>query len=176
MSSLFCIYCGRPLEPSAPRCAGCDALVVPVPDDTTVEVVGGATLVADLLAAQRVERVRRQLPLASGETAVVITRGPSEGSWYKLSGERLTLGRDASADVLLDDISVSRHHAEIRHGPAGYQLVDTGSLNGTYVNRSPVQEANLADGDEIQVGLFRLLFIEGADRRSAGGRRLRGGR
>ncbi len=169
MSELFCIHCGRPLSPSAPRCPGCGGTVAPLPDDTTIEVLDGTEMIADLVAAQRVERVRRQLRLAPSDAVIVITRGQSAGWWYKLEADALTLGRDASADVLLDDVSVSRHHAEIRRGPSGYVLVDAGSLNGTYVNRSTVQRANLVDGDEIQIGLFKLLFLVGGEHRTSPG-------
>lgn len=161
MSRLSCALCGQPLVPSATRCPACGGIVVPLPDDTTMEVTDGATLLAELLAAQRVERVRSQLDLRPEEIALVVTRGRSEGSCYVLRSDLVTFGRDTSADILLDDISVSRFHAEISRGPHGYRIVDKGSLNGTYVNRSAVEETDLVDGDEIQIGLFRLMFIDG---------------
>ena len=71
------------------------------------------------------------------------------------------LGRDANADVCVDDTTVSRRHAEIRREGDGYHLVDAGSLNGTYLNRERVEDAVLHDGDELQIGTFKLLFIAG---------------
>jgi hypothetical protein len=161
MSRLSCAHCGQPVDLSAARCPACGGIVVPLPDDTTMEVTDGVTLLAELLAAQRVERTRSQLALGPDESALVVTRGRSEGSCYVLRSDVVTFGRDSSAHILLDDISVSRFHAEISRGPHGYRIVDKGSLNGTYVNRSPIEEADLVDGDEIQVGLFRLMFVEG---------------
>lgn len=161
MSRLSCAHCGQPAELSAARCPACGGIVVPLPDDTTMEVTDGATLLAELLATQRVERARSQVELGPEESALVVTRGRSEGSCYVLRSDVVTLGRGPSAHILLDDISVSRLHAEISRGPYGYRIVDKGSLNGSYVNRSPIEEADLADGDEIQIGLFRLMFVDG---------------
>ena len=68
-------------------------------------------------------------------------------------------GRHPNSDIFCDDITVSRRHAEFRRQNSEFQVVDVGSLNGTYVNREPVQSAVLANGDEIQIGKFRLLFL-----------------
>jgi pSer/pThr/pTyr-binding forkhead associated (FHA) protein len=88
-----------------------------------------------------------------------MTRGSAVGSRFELSRPTTTLGRDPRSDVFLDDISVSRHHAEIRRVGTSYALADAGSMNGTYLDGERVDEAVLEDLDEIQIGRFRLVFF-----------------
>ena len=81
-------------------------------------------------------------------------------------GDRVTVlttaGRHPRSDIFLDDITVSRRHVEVSHGPSGeYVLRDVGSLNGTYVNRHRIDEITLTDGDEVQIGKFKLVFFTG---------------
>jgi pSer/pThr/pTyr-binding forkhead associated (FHA) protein len=90
-------------------------------------------------------------------------RGPNAGSRFRLDGELTTAGRHPDSDIFLDDVTVSRRHAEFyRHG-ARFTVRDVGSLNGTYVNRERIEEAELAGGDEVQIGKFRLLFLTSQD-------------
>jgi pSer/pThr/pTyr-binding forkhead associated (FHA) protein len=70
-----------------------------------------------------------------------------------------TAGRHPNSDIFLDDITVSRRHAQFRCVSGEFQVIDVGSLNGTYVNREPADSALLANGDEVQIGKFRLLFL-----------------
>ena len=72
------------------------------------------------------------------------------------------IGRHPDSHIFLDDITVSRRHAELRRDGGEYSLNDVGSLNGTYVNRERVEEAILHSGDEIQVGKFKLVFLAGS--------------
>ena len=67
----------------------------------------------------------------------------------------------APGDIFLDDVTVSRRHAEFRRTAQGYEVSDVGSLNGTYVNREPIESSTLSNGDEVQVGKFRLVFLTG---------------
>jgi pSer/pThr/pTyr-binding forkhead associated (FHA) protein len=97
--------------------------------------------------------------LPSGSALVVVKRGPNVGSQFVLDQPSTTAGRDPRSDIFLDDITVSRHHAEFRLENGEFRIVDAGSLNGTYVNRHRVDCAVLADGDEIQIGNFRLVFL-----------------
>ena len=76
-----------------------------------------------------------------------------------MSGDRLTVGRSADTDIMLDDVTVSRHHAEFVAEQDGWALVDMGSLNGTYVNRDSIERRQLASGDLIQIGKFRLQYL-----------------
>ena len=94
--------------------------------------------------------------LPSGSALVVVKRGPNAGSRFLLDQPVTSAGRHPGSDIFLDDVTVSRRHAEFRRENGEFRIVDTGSLNGTYVNRKPVQSAVLANGDEIQIGKFRL--------------------
>ena len=73
------------------------------------------------------------------------------------------LGRHPDSEISLDDITVSRRHAEVQHTEQGYAVADSGSLNGTYLNQQRVERAALSHGDELQIGKFRLVFFERAD-------------
>lgn len=114
---------------------------------------------ADLLRTHEADVLREQLALQPGESAIVLTRGPGAGSLLRLGHDVISLGRSSTATVPLDDISVSRRHAEICVVPPGYRIVDLGSLNGTYVNDSLVEEALLSHGDDIRIGRFKLCFL-----------------
>jgi pSer/pThr/pTyr-binding forkhead associated (FHA) protein len=78
---------------------------------------------------------------------------------HDLGNEVVTVGRGQESDIFLDDVTVSRKHAEIVHGDGGYRIRDVGSLNGTYVNRVRVDAVDLRNGDEIQVGKYRFRFV-----------------
>jgi pSer/pThr/pTyr-binding forkhead associated (FHA) protein len=97
--------------------------------------------------------------LPSGSALLVVKRGPNAGSRFLLHQPITSTGRHPAADVFLDDVTVSRRHAEFRLENGKFHLVDVGSLNGTYVNRQPVDSVVLANGDEIQIGKFRLAFF-----------------
>jgi pSer/pThr/pTyr-binding forkhead associated (FHA) protein len=83
------------------------------------------------------------------------------GSRFLLDQPTTTAGRHPTSDTFLDDITISRRHAQFRCVSGEFQVVDVGSLNGTYVNREPVDSAVLANGDEVQIGKFRLVFLTG---------------
>jgi pSer/pThr/pTyr-binding forkhead associated (FHA) protein len=91
---------------------------------------------------------------------VVIHRGPSKGSRFLITDEHCSIGRSPESAIFLDDVTVSRSHAQIGRTSTGFEIVDQGSLNGTYVNNSSVKNAALKTGDEIQVGKFHLIFIQ----------------
>jgi hypothetical protein len=97
--------------------------------------------------------------LPPGTALLVVKRGPNAGSRFLLDHELTTVGRHPDSDIFLDDVTVSRRHAEFyRHGD-GFVVRDVGSLNGTYVNRDRIEETGLRTGDEVQVGKFRLTFL-----------------
>ncbi|CAM3065101.1 glycogen accumulation regulator GarA [Skermania piniformis] len=109
--------------------------------------------------------------LPFGSALLVVKRGPNAGSRFLLDQPITTAGRHPDSDIFLDDVTVSRRHAEFRLEVDEFQVVDVGSLNGTYVNREPVDSAVLANGDEVQIGKFRLVFLSGprsADDAAAG--------
>ena len=98
--------------------------------------------------------------LAEGQALLVVKRGPNAGARFLLDQATTTAGRHPEADIFLDDVTVSRRHAEFRKKDDGkFEVVDVGSLNGTYVNREPRNSQALEVGDEIQIGKFRLVFI-----------------
>jgi pSer/pThr/pTyr-binding forkhead associated (FHA) protein len=106
--------------------------------------------------------------LPSGAALLVVKRGPNAGSRFLLDKDVTTAGRHPESDIFLDDVTVSRRHAEFRRSTAGGFVVrDVGSLNGTYVNRERIDEAELSGSDEVQIGKFRLVFL--ASPRSTGG-------
>lgn len=98
--------------------------------------------------------------LPEGTALLISTRGAVSGSRYLLDQDQVSVGRDPKADILLDDSTVSRTHAIFKKVPSGFQVQDTGSLNGTYVNRERVEQADLHNGDEIMIGKFRLVFFD----------------
>jgi len=99
--------------------------------------------------------------LPVGSALLVVKRGPNAGSRFLLDQPTTSAGRHPDSDIFLDDVTVSRRHAEFRLDAGEFQVVDVGSLNGTYVNREPVDSSTLANGDEVQIGKFRLVFLTG---------------
>ncbi|MBD3688809.1 FHA domain-containing protein [Nanchangia anserum] len=97
--------------------------------------------------------------LPAGSALLVVRRGPNVGARFLLDSPRVTIGRKPSSDIFLDDVTVSRKHAEFSAQPGGgYAVRDLGSLNGTYVNRERVEEVGLVSGDEVQIGKFRMTY------------------
>jgi pSer/pThr/pTyr-binding forkhead associated (FHA) protein len=104
--------------------------------------------------------------LPTGSALLVVKRGPNAGSRFLLDQLVTSAGRHSDSGVYLDDVTVSRRHAEFRLVEKGeFHVVDVGSLNGTYVNRKPVDSVVLANGDEVQIGRYRLVFLTGPDDR-----------
>jgi hypothetical protein len=104
-------------------------------------------------------RVSSSLP--PGMALLVVRRGPNAGARFLLDHDVTTSGRHPDSDIFLDDVTVSRRHAEFHRGANGFTVRDVGSLNGTYVNRERVESATLSNSDEVQIGKFRLVFIAG---------------
>lgn len=99
--------------------------------------------------------------LPAGSALLVVKRGPNAGARFLLDQPTTTAGRHPESDIFLDDVTVSRRHAEFRINEGEFEVVDVGSLNGTYVNREPRNSQVLQTGDEIQIGKFRLVFLAG---------------
>jgi hypothetical protein len=95
----------------------------------------------------------------SRSALLLVIRGPNTGSRFLLDQPVTTAGRHPDSDIFLDDVTVSRHHVEFRLENGQFLLVDLDSLNNTYVNHEPVESAVLVNGDEIQIGKFRLVFL-----------------
>ena len=136
-SSNFCSRCGSPLA-------------------VTVEAEATATLAPIEVESEEDTHLKE---LKAGQAALIVRRGPAAGTKFTLDGDLVTVGRHPQSDIFLNDITVSRRHAELRRTGSTYGVADLGSLNGTYVNRSRVDSSNLTSGDELQIGKFRLLFL-----------------
>ena len=168
---MFCTRCGQRNPEDAEFCAQCGTPLLkpggPVADGgaevTKTSSLGGLgtglgieqesdpSLESDALAG-----------LPAGAALLVVRRGPNAGSRFLLDAPVTTAGRHPDSDIFLDDVTVSRRHAEFRRADDGTISVrDVGSLNGTYVNRERIDAAELAGGDEVQVGKFRLVFLLG---------------
>ena len=126
-------------------------------DDTTATIVFNPTEERELEDELAVSA--EELPEGAG--MLLVRKGPNAGSRYVLDAEVTRAGRHPDSDIFLDDITVSRRHAEITRHSDGYVLRDVGSLNGTYVNRDRVEESKLSHGDELQIGKFKLVFLTG---------------
>ncbi|MCU1374034.1 MAG: domain containing protein [Actinomycetia bacterium] len=100
--------------------------------------------------------------IPEGGGVLLVKRGPGAGSRYVLENEVTTAGRHPESDIFLDDVTVSRRHAEVARTANGYVVRDVGSLNGTYLNRERIErDMPLANGDEVQVGRYKLVFLTG---------------
>jgi pSer/pThr/pTyr-binding forkhead associated (FHA) protein len=163
MASVFCAQCGHQNPGDARFCGRCGAPLTPRDADSgqpaadqtsTLSIAGLEVDDRDDLAS---ELLGEQLP--SGFALLVVQRGPNAGSRYLLDQEVTTAGRSPDSDIFLDDVTVSRHHATFTRTPEGYVVADTGSLNGTYVNRARIDSAVVGNGDEVQIGKFRLLMF-----------------
>jgi pSer/pThr/pTyr-binding forkhead associated (FHA) protein len=100
--------------------------------------------------------------LPPGSALLVVKRGPNAGSRFLLDRPTTSAGRHPDSDIFLDDVTVSRRHAEFRRDSGEFVVVDVGSLNGTYVNRDRIDDALLQNGDEVRIGKFRLVFFASA--------------
>ncbi|MFF1263225.1 FHA domain-containing protein [Streptomyces sp. NBC_00056] len=154
-ASRFCSNCGAPLRATAER---------PSETTSTISISGleaydaevtGQTLSPAL--SPEAQAAVDALPL--GSALLVVRRGPNSGSRFLLDGELTTAGRHPQSDIFLDDVTVSRRHVEFRRGADGaFTVSDVGSLNGTYVNRERIDSVTLSNGDEVQIGKYRLVF------------------
>lgn len=154
MVSTECLNCGQPLDPEDKFCSACGT--PRQADDggaSTGVVVEGSKDTGPIPVAAGLTGVAR------GTSVIVIQRGPEAGQRFELTGDRMTAGRAADNDIMLDDITVSRHHAEFLAQEDGWAVVDMGSLNGTYVNRSSIERRPLESGDMIQIGKYRLQYL-----------------
>ena len=157
----FCASCGRPL-PERGGESGESAV-----EATSVLALGGDAESAESSDVAEGEADPSVIDrLQSGTALLVVRRGPASGARFLLDADRTTAGRHPDSDIFLDDITVSRHHAEFTREGQSFRLRDMGSLNGTYVNRHRIDETTLVTGDEVQIGKYRLLFLAGGGQHS----------
>jgi pSer/pThr/pTyr-binding forkhead associated (FHA) protein len=158
---LFCNNCGHRNPANSNFCSSCGAPLDVVREEQTitfhpVDPLQETTAPAD-------EAVVSLADLPAGGAVLVVRAGPQAGLKVLLTQPLTRLGRHPDSDVFLDDITVSRRHSEIERRNGVFEVRDVGSLNGTYLNQKRVERAPIHNGDELQVGKFRLLFLEGPD-------------
>ncbi|GAA4928504.1 FHA domain-containing protein [Streptomyces coeruleoprunus] len=156
-ASRFCSNCGAPLRGGAPAERASETT-------STISISGleaydsettGQTQLPSL--SPEAQAAVDALPL--GSALLVVRRGPNSGSRFLLDSDLTTAGRHPQSDIFLDDVTVSRRHVEFRRAQDGsFTVADVGSLNGTYVNREPIDSVQLTSGDEVQIGKYRLVF------------------
>jgi pSer/pThr/pTyr-binding forkhead associated (FHA) protein len=129
---------------------------VSVPLESTVSLPLVPTQDDAARAAARTTNVSVTLPV--GVAMLIVAHGPNAGARFLLDRDITTAGRHPDSDIFLDDITVSRQHAQFHRVPNGFTIVDSGSLNGVYVNRQRVHTTSLQNGDEVQIGKFRMTF------------------
>jgi hypothetical protein len=148
MSHIYCPECGFQSPEAATYCSRCGALLAR-------ENVGETTLSLgpdDLATVSTRDSI-------DGPALVVRSGGGRAGESFEAIGDRALIGRSPDCDVFLDDVTVSRRHAELVRDASVYTIRDLGSLNGTFVNRHRIESAVLEDDDEVQVGKYRMTFL-----------------
>jgi pSer/pThr/pTyr-binding forkhead associated (FHA) protein len=151
---MYCPECGHHNREAARFCGRCGASLLD-PD------AGEPTMSFDAVDEDGADTAAGDDP-GEGATLVIRAGGGRNGEQFAVDREHMTIGRAPQSDVFLDDITVSREHAILDRQSDGLHLTDRGSLNGTYVNRHRVESVRLADGDELQIGKYRLTYIERA--------------
>lgn len=139
--------------------------------DTTSTMIFGAIDDAEVDNQWEAEHARLVAGLPPGSALLVVRRGPNAGSRFLLDSPVTAAGRHPDSDIFLDDVTVSRRHAEFLRDGNAYTVRDVGSLNGTYLNRERVESAPLTNGDEVQIGKFRLVFLVAPHTSPEGGQR-----
>jgi pSer/pThr/pTyr-binding forkhead associated (FHA) protein len=154
VSEVFCHNCGHRNPPDVNFCSSCGVALAPNTDTTVSFIPEESTgeLGDEELGVEVGE-------LADGTGVLVVKRGPESGAKFVLDNELTRVGRHPDSEIFLDDITVSRRHAEFVRSAGGYVVRDVGSLNGTYVNRERIDEVPLSSGDEVQIGKFKLVFL-----------------
>ena len=170
----FCTACGKQNPDDARFCAQCGTRLVAAgggdatgSQESAVEATATITFGAP---DSKVETSDRNLSpvdaaavdaLPAGHALLVVQRGPGAGSRFLLDLDVVQAGRHPDSEIFLDDVTVSRRHAEFHRSGTSFSVRDAGSLNGTYVNRDRIDSVGLRDGDEVQIGKYRLVFFSG---------------
>lgn len=151
--ALHCTECGFVNVEGANYCQRCGALL-PRAEGSGEPVT----------ATYRIDEAGELVPIeledvrAQGPALVIRTGGGRVGESFQIAGERMSIGRRPDSDVFLDDVTVSRDHALLIERAGQWHLDDCGSLNGTYVNRERIESQRLEEGDEVQIGKYKLTF------------------
>ena len=164
--ALHCPECGFVNAEGANYCSRCGAYLATARERSGGRAGGGAATGEPATATYRIDETGELVPVDVGDVvaddgaALVIRAGGGRvGESFPLNADRMTIGRRPDSDIFLDDVTVSRDHALLVRRSGDYYLDDLGSLNGTYVNRHRIESHRLEDGDELQVGKFKLTYI-----------------
>ncbi len=177
----FCTQCGHDNPETRRFCSSCG---------TALRTAGGSTDATSTLSLSAIEAVGDHAgetaldkegetlssadqaavdALPAGSALLVVRRGPNAGSRFLLDSDVTTAGRHPESDIFLDDVTVSRRHAEFVRDGESFAVRDVGSLNGSYVNRERIDRMTLTGGDEVQIGKYRLIFFASAHSSGAHG-------
>ncbi len=165
MPSVYCTGCGEANPDGARFCAQCGTPLMRGqgergPETTSIISVGGESPEGEY-GDDSVTDAATLDALPPGTALLLVQRGPNAGSRFLLDSDLTLIGRHPDSDIFLDDVTVSRRHAEFYRQGGRFTVRDVGSLNGTYVNRERIEALDLSGGDEVQVGKFRLVFLLG---------------
>jgi len=152
VSHTYCPECGFQNPEASNYCSRCGALLVPEQ--------GSETTMSFELEDEGDEADLRSALGITGPALVVRSGGGMAGQSFQPAEGRTVIGRSPDCDVFLDDVTVSRRHAELIREGDSFTIRDLGSLNGTYVNRKRIESAVLEDDDEVQIGKYRLTFLQ----------------
>lgn len=164
MTETYCNNCGHRNPSGANFCSSCGAVLETSADGPTTitffpteptDPAQPTTGESPAVGAPGVGTVE----VPPGSAALVVRRGPNVGSRYLIDTDVTTIGRHPDSEIFLDDVTVSRRHAEVHVVGGGHEVRDVGSLNGTYLNRRRVESAGLRSGDELQIGTFKLVYL-----------------
>lgn len=153
MSHIYCPECGFQNPEAANYCAKCGALLVK-------EESGETTMTFTPEDPEEEGQPVLEDFGIKGPALVVRSGGGRAGETFPLDAERTTIGRSPDCEIFLDDVTVSRKHAVLERGSDGLRIEDLGSLNGTFLNRKRIDNGVLSDGDELQIGKYRLTFLQ----------------
>ena len=157
MADVFCNNCGHRNPLGSNFCSSCGQPLDRVDDEP-------ATITFAIDQAPSGEELQVDLAEVGPGGVLIVTRGPNTGSEFALEHVITTVGRHPDSDIFLDDVTVSRRHVEVERLTSGYVVRDVGSLNGTYLNQQRIdKDAPMGNGDELQVGKFKLVFVAGGE-------------
>ncbi len=171
----FCTACGKQNPDDARFCAQCGTPIATAGEAAPADAPGEQTATITFgnppeRPGERAGDADRKLSsvdaaavdaLPAGHALLVVQRGPGAGNRFLLDTDLVTAGRHPDSEIFLDDVTVSRRHADFRRTGSSFSVSDVGSLNGTYVNRDRIDSVDLTDGDEVQIGKYRLVFFSG---------------
>ena len=153
---MHCPECGTLNQEGANYCQKCGAYLA----TTGQHATGDTTIAYQLDETGEMKPVDLEQAVQHGAALVIRSGGGRAGETFELKEERMRIGRSPDAEIFLDDVTVSRNHALVVRRRDGVYIDDLGSLNGTYVNRRRLESHKLEDGDELQVGKYRLAYLE----------------